>query len=278
VTFTVAATGAPAPVYQWRFNGTDLTGETNLFLTIHQPTAASAGHYTVRVSNSGGTIVSLAAELTIVEFIALAEALDMPGPLWRSGGARPWFGQPMTSHDGSDAASSGGIGDNQESWLETTVTGPGAVSFWWKVSSELGFDQLGFSIGSAPQAALSGETNWQARSFTVPAGPQTLRWSYVKDGSDRDGADAGWLDQVVINTTPALIVDATLIGEEVWITFPTSPGRHYRIERTDDLTHSIEWLPVAGAENLLGTGMLLDVLDAGGAGAAQRFYRVTLLP
>jgi hypothetical protein len=278
VTFTVAATGAPAPTFQWRFNDTDLAGETGTSLTIRQPTTASAGRYTVRVSNSGGAVMSLAAELTVVESIALAEALDMPGLLWRSGGAMPWFGQPTISRDGVDAGHSGGAGDSHESWLETTVTGPGTVSFWWKVSSELGFDRLNFSAGNLPLATISGETEWQALSFPVSDGQQTLRWSYAKDGSARDGADAGWLDQVVITTSPALVVRAAIVGADVRISFPTAPGRRYRVERANDLTHSIEWLPVAGAENLLGTGVTLDVLDVGGAGFAQRFYRVTLQP
>jgi hypothetical protein len=152
------------------------------------------------------------------------------------------------------------------------------VSFWWKVSSEFGFDRLNFSVGNQSLATVSGETDWQARSFPLPEGPQTLRWSYAKDGSARDGADAGWLDQVVITTSPALVVHAIIVGADVRISFPTSPGRHYRIDRADDFTHSIQWFPVAGAENLLGTGLTMEVLDAGGAGFAQRFYRVTLLP
>jgi hypothetical protein len=278
VTFTVAATGAPAPTFQWRFNDTDIPGETGTSLIIRQPTTASAGRYAVRVSNSGGAVMSLAAELTVLESIALAEALDMPGLLWRSDGATPWFGQPTTSHDGVDAGHSGGAGDSHESWLETTVTGPGTVSFWWKVSSELGFDRLNFSAGNLPLATISGETEWQALSFPVSDGQQTLRWSYAKDGSARDGADAGWLDQVIITTSPALVIRATIVGADVRISFPTAPGRRYRVERADDLTRSIEWRPVAGAENLLGTGVTLDVLDAGGAGFAQRFYRVTLQP
>ena len=201
----------------------------------------------------------------------------MPGLLWRSGGAVPWFGQPMISHDGSDAGRSGGASDSQESWLETTVTGPGTVSFWWKVSSELGFDRLNFSVGNLPLATVSGETEWQALSFPLSDGPQTLRWSYAKDGSARDGADAGWVDQVVITTSPALVVHASIVGADVRISFPSSPGRRYRVERAEDLTPPAEWQPVAGAENVLGTGLTLDVLDVGGAGFAQRFYRVTLL-
>jgi plastocyanin len=278
VTFTVAATGAPMPTYQWRFNDLDLAGETGASLTIRQTSATNAGNYTVRVSNSGGTATSVVAVLSVVEFISLPDALDMAGLVWRTGGAAPWFGQPMISRDGFDAAGSGGTGDNQSSWLETTVTGPGTVSFAWKVSSELGFDQLRFSIGNSSQAAVSGETDWQTRSFNLPEGQQTLRWVYAKDGSARDGADAGWVDQVVVTTTSPLVLSAVIVGADVRLRFPSAPGRHYRVERASGLTPSIEWQPVTNAENVVGTGSTLEVLDAGGAGYAQRFYRVTLLP
>jgi hypothetical protein len=152
------------------------------------------------------------------------------------------------------------------------------VSFAWKVSSELGFDQLRFSIGNSSQAAVSGETDWQTRSFNLPEGQQTLRWVYAKDGSARDGADAGWVDQVVVTTTSPLVLSAVIVGADVRLRFPSAPGRHYRVERASGLTPSIEWQPVTNAENVVGTGSTLEVLDAGGAGYAQRFYRVTLLP
>jgi hypothetical protein len=146
------------------------------------------------------------------------------------------------------------------------------------VSSELGFDQLRFSIGQSLQAAISGETNWQARSFSLPNGAQTLRWTYLKDGSAREGADAGWVDQVTIATTPTLVLHVSIVGADVRLSFSTAPGRRYRIERANDLTYPIEWQPVTGAENILGTGLTVNVLDVGGAGAGQQFYRVALLP
>ena len=37
----------------------------------------------------------------------------------------PWIRQTSGTHDGVDAARSGTIGDNQSSWLEVTVFGPG---------------------------------------------------------------------------------------------------------------------------------------------------------
>jgi hypothetical protein len=66
VAFTVTATGTPAPTYQWRKNGTDITGATSASLGLSNATIADAGSYTVAVTNAVGTVVSDAATLTIV--------------------------------------------------------------------------------------------------------------------------------------------------------------------------------------------------------------------
>jgi hypothetical protein len=55
--------------------------------------------------------------------------------LWITGGDANWSGQTVTTHDGMDAAQSGIVADSQETWMQTTVTGPGTLSFWWKVDS-----------------------------------------------------------------------------------------------------------------------------------------------
>jgi uncharacterized delta-60 repeat protein len=128
--------------------------------------------------------------------IALAEALDAPSLVWTSGGNSPWAGQTNVTHDASDAAGSGALTDGQESWLQTTATGPGTVAFWWKVSSEASCDLLQFYIGGVWQAEISGEVDWQHVAFAVPAGSQTLRWRYVKDIGTNLGQDRGLVDEV----------------------------------------------------------------------------------
>ena len=65
-TFSVAASGAPPLLYQWRVNGNDLTGETNATLIIPGTQPASAGSYSVRVSNAVGAQDSLPATLTVL--------------------------------------------------------------------------------------------------------------------------------------------------------------------------------------------------------------------
>jgi hypothetical protein len=138
----------------------------------------------------------------------LTEALDEPRLLWTTGGHAPWFAQSTVTHDATDAARSGAILDSQETWLQTTVTGPGHVAFWWKISSEMDYDVLQFEIGGVVQGRLSGEETWQRGFFPVPAGRQTLRWRYVKDLAIAHGEDRAWLDEVafVENSGPPNIL------------------------------------------------------------------------
>jgi hypothetical protein len=125
------------------------------------------------------------------------DALDTATLVWLTRGDAPWFAQTDVTHDHSDAAQSGAICDQQQSRLETTVTGPGTVSFWWRVSSEEGHDKLGFAIAGVERAAVSGQSGWEKRDFEVLPGPQTLAWTYAKDASGADGLDAAWLDEVI---------------------------------------------------------------------------------
>ena len=142
---------------------------------------------------------------------SLPEAVDTPALVWTTSGNSVWNGQTATTHDGVDAAQSGDIGDGQESWLETTVTGPGTLGFWWRVSSEQNYDYLLFTLNGVQQAAaleISGEMGWEQKTVSVPAGSHTLRWNYFKDGSESSGADAGWVDQVVFTPTqPEIAID-----------------------------------------------------------------------
>jgi hypothetical protein len=113
------------------------------------------------------------------------------------GGSADWFDQTTTSYNGGDAAQSGGISDGQDSWIQTTVNGRGTVAFYWKVSSEEGYDFLEFRINGSLQDRISGEQDWQQMTYMIAtSGSHTLEWRYVKDGSVGAGSDSGWLDKV----------------------------------------------------------------------------------
>jgi len=145
----------------------------------------------------------------------LVEALDTSGLVWTSTGDNPWWAQTAVTHDGSEAAQSGAIGPAATSTLQTTVIGPGTLTFWWKVSSEPGHDRLKFELAGAEQCSIAGEVDWEPRTVAIPSGLQTLAWTYSKNDSGVQGRDAGWLDQVVFSLDPAPPVIITQPADQV---------------------------------------------------------------
>ena len=158
---------------------------------------------------------------------SLEEALDAPAFAWTTGGSAEWAGQSAVSLYGGSAARSGPVADLQNSYLQTTVTGPGELAFYWKVSSEADYDYLGLYIDGALKTRISGSKDWeQALSSGIPAGSHIVRWEYAKNGGASSGADAGWLDKVEWRPTTPLSPAGALISSR---------------------SITMEWLPVSGA-------------------------------
>lgn len=65
-TFSVTASGATPLAYQWLFNGAGISGATNSSLTVSNAGFASAGNYSVIVTNSYGSVTSSVARLSVV--------------------------------------------------------------------------------------------------------------------------------------------------------------------------------------------------------------------
>lgn len=84
-TFTVAATGAPAPTYQWRKNGTPISGATNSALHFAAVTPADIAAYSVTVQNEVGSVTSSNALLNVYSTmtpVTLAPANDATDLCW----------------------------------------------------------------------------------------------------------------------------------------------------------------------------------------------------
>ena len=64
--FSVTATGSPAPGYQWRKNGGNITGATSATYMLTGVTTNDAAGYSVLVSNSTGSVISSNATLTVL--------------------------------------------------------------------------------------------------------------------------------------------------------------------------------------------------------------------
>ena len=64
-TFTATANGTPPLSYQWRFNGTNISGATNSSHTLFSVQTGDDGSYSVAITNVAGNIVSSNAVLKV---------------------------------------------------------------------------------------------------------------------------------------------------------------------------------------------------------------------
>lgn len=89
VQFSVAATGVPAPTYQWYFNGNPFQGGTASTLSFSNARSSDAGDYTVVVTNALGSITSAKATLAVTA----PSATSPSAPAGGGGGGAPsgWF-------------------------------------------------------------------------------------------------------------------------------------------------------------------------------------------
>jgi hypothetical protein len=65
VTFSVTASGTPTPTFQWRKDGTNISGATSSSYTISSVQTGDAGTYTVVVTNSVDSVTSSGSVLTV---------------------------------------------------------------------------------------------------------------------------------------------------------------------------------------------------------------------
>ena len=197
--------------------------------------------------------------------------LGTSGFVWNSEGNAFWQPQTAITHDGTSAAASGIIGDGQSSALWTSVNGPGQISFWWRVSSEVGGDPLKFFLNSQEMARISGETFWQTLSFNVPEGLHTVRWEFSKDGAGTSGLDTAWLDQVKFVGAPVIVQPQRPSDRLFRLSIQTLPDQDYYLEYKNSLIDG-KWisLPAVG-----GVGAVQQLSDPN-ALVSQRCYRVRM--
>ena len=142
--------------------------------------------------------------------ISLAEALEDhldPGDRLNFvpaiGGVSAWFGQTDVFETGA-GAQSGQVGDDEEAFFEVLITidEESDVSFFWRVSSETGFDFLSFTINGEPVdgiAPISGDiAEFLPVSTRLGAGSYALRWTYSKDFALEVPEDTAWVDSLTI--------------------------------------------------------------------------------
>jgi len=100
--------------------------------------------------------------------------------------------QGAVTSDGEDAAASGAMASNKVSYVGTSVTGTGTLSFAWSVS---GRGTLRLLDGTKALAAVTNDTAWQTRTLALtPNTAHALKWEFTQGGDTNSRA---YLDRVV---------------------------------------------------------------------------------
>ena len=117
---------------------------------------------------------------------------------WINMSSKPWTISRTNSIDGVVSARSGAISHNATSSLIMRTYFPEAdtLKFYSKVSSEPNYDYFLFKLNDTEIMRKSGETNWEIKKVAIPAGLNSMEWSYKKDNSVSQGADGAWIDLI----------------------------------------------------------------------------------
>ena len=249
VTFSVDASGQPPLAYQWYWNQTPIAGAQSPSHTIASVASDDQGDYQVEITSGADTLLSPVATLNLWQTTQLNEALDQASLVFSTDeGDQPWSGQTTWTYDQVDAAQSGVIADGQSSILSSVLQGPGILTFYWKVSSEMEYDHLECWVDGTLAGQISGEVDWHEFKIALPDGDHTIQWVYRKDETVSEGEDAGWVDQIQFQVGMALTILQSPASIEVF------PGQSasFSVEAHGEAPLLYQWTfndqPISGAE------------------------------
>lgn len=142
----------------------------------------------------------------------VSDILNEDSLVFSCGGNADWIADTQVSHDGVVSLRSGTISHSQQSWIETSICGPGELSFWWKSLGQVNGSRLYDYVKVELDGQLAnrlGVSDWTNVVLSITnAGSHIVRWTYLKNASVDPDGDCAWLDDV--HWEPAKIVDVVV--------------------------------------------------------------------
>ena len=129
---------------------------------------------------------------------------------WINDASHPWTFVTDDPYEGQYCLKSGQINHSQETsiTLDYQVGETDSIAFYYKVSSESGYDKLYFYIDNVEKGNWSGTVAWSRAQYAVTAGQHNFKWKYSKDTSVSSGSDCAWIDFVILPRDMSLAVSA----------------------------------------------------------------------
>lgn len=173
--------------------------------------------------------------LPFTNVVSVPDAVEAANRPWRFSGNAAWRGQTQVTLDREDAAEARLGEGNHEAVMETDVTGPRLVTFYWQTDPDASPTLRAYRNGTK----LIEERDvsfWQTHRIAVPSGTHTLRWS-------ASGGGTAWLDRVVVDfmeaTTPFITIHPRSIGVSEGVNF--LPGLALTVEASGAEPMSYYW-------------------------------------
>ena len=173
-------------------------------------------------SGNNAKLISVAMIRIGSSEIETFESGDLSRFSW-SNNSRPWTVTEDNPYMGRFAARSmANLSNRSESRMSIywTSSVDDSISFYYKVSSEEGYDFFSFRIDGVEMVSASGEVDWTYFSCPVTSGSHNFAFSYSKDYYSTEGSDCAWIDNVHFPYSGVLcsfVVDSACVGEEYYV-------------------------------------------------------------
>lgn len=192
--------------------------------------------FTATAGSYNTTINHLASAGLILEDFETANFNRFP---WTASGNTPWAISAFQPFEGSYSAISGPISANQTTELNLNIFSfnDDSLSFYYKVSTEDGWDFLNLYIDGNRVGQWSGIYGWRYASFAVSSGSHQIKFTYEKDAIVNAGQDRVWLDNIrfpfgTLTTGLSAAVDNGVIS--LWPN-PASAELQIKINESEDV-------------------------------------------
>lgn len=195
--FSAAASGNPAPTFQWLKDGAPLPGATTSTLSLPSAQVADAGSYRARAANSQGSVESNAATLT-VQYLSIT--------------TQP---QALTTIEGAPATFSvavAGVPSPSFQWRKNGIPVAGATSAAWTFTPVLADNhaQVSCAVSNAAASLTSSAATLLVSVDPVAGDPNGVGVQKLIKAST--GGTLTTQDGAVLSVPPGALATDTLIS------------------------------------------------------------------
>ncbi len=208
------------PTTEWMYDaiaaGSEFTADMNFTLGAEAEYGALYQLFYAALYNS--YIINDAFYISVGQSMDGFETGDLSAYNWQYPSIiYKWDVVTENPYEGQYCAKSTSIGHGETSSLYITVEvgSESTMSFYYKVSSESGWDELSFKIDGTEKNNWSGEIDWTQASYTLLPGTHELRWEYSKDVMMSSGDDCAWIDNVVFPPTTIITSVESVVESNV---------------------------------------------------------------